>query len=134
MSHVCRAALFLALSAVSLFAQGNTGAILGTITDPSGAVVPRVKVTVTNTQTNVATNTETDNAGAYAVRFLQAGNYRVAAELPGFKKIDRENIQLDVFRELRVDLALETGTQADSVTVQAQAALVETRPAPSARR
>jgi hypothetical protein len=124
--NVCQLAFVLAVGAVSLFGQGNTGTILGTVTDQSGAVVPRAKVTVTNVQTGVATNTETDSVGEYAVRFIPAGQYRIDADLTGFKKLVRENIQLDVFRELRVDLRLETGTQADSVTITAAAALVET--------
>ena len=58
--NICQLAFVLAVGAVSLYGQGNTGTILGTVTDQSGAVVPRAKVTVTNVQTGVATNTETE--------------------------------------------------------------------------
>ena len=109
-----------------MFGQGNTGAILGTITDTSGAVVPSAKVTVTNVQTNVASDTQSDSVGNYAVRYLSAGQYRVEAEFSGFKKLVRENIQLDLFRELRVDLTLEAGANVESVTITGTAALLET--------
>jgi hypothetical protein len=109
-----------------LFGQGNTGNILGTITDPSAAVVPGVKVLVTNVETGVQTSTVTDSLGNYSVQFLPAGTYRVEAEAAGFKKFVRENIKLDISRQLRVDVKLETGAITESVSVTAAPPLVET--------
>jgi len=118
--------LGLACTALSLFAQGNTGAILGTVTDSSGAVVPATRVTVSNLETGVALSASTDEVGNYAVRFLQPGRYRVEAEANGFKKAIRTDIFLDLARELRVDFTLEAGGVTEAITVTGGPALVET--------
>ena len=65
---------------------GAAGTILGTVTDPSGAVVPNAKITITNTGTGVAKVTETTGAGDYAVPDLVPGPYRVDVEATGFSK------------------------------------------------
>ncbi|HUS04779.1 MAG TPA: carboxypeptidase-like regulatory domain-containing protein [Bryobacteraceae bacterium] len=67
-------------------AQTITAALTGTVTDTSGAVVPNVKVTATNTSTNVATETTTNNEGIFNLPFLPIGSYTVAAEGAGFKR------------------------------------------------
>ena len=65
-------------------AQTITGSVNGTVTDPSGAVIPNAKVTATNTDTGVATATTTNNDGIYNIRFLQIGNYKLTTEASGF--------------------------------------------------
>jgi hypothetical protein len=116
----------LTLAAVSAFAQGNTATILGTITDQTGAVIPDVNVVVTNIDTGVASNATSNNVGGYAARFLQPGRYRVEVETPGFRKFIRQDVVLDMARELRVDCTLETGGVTESVTITGAAPLVET--------
>jgi protocatechuate 3,4-dioxygenase beta subunit len=83
------------------FGQGNTGTIVGTVTDPSGAVVPNATVQLTNVRTGVQTTAVTDNFGNYTAPFLQPGEYRVTAEVPGFKTFVREGVVLEVLRQLR---------------------------------
>src|SRR5512134_392059 len=92
--------IFLILSIMSIFGQVNTSAILGTVTDPTGAVIPGATVVVTNVETGVASRAVTDNLGNYAARFLPPGRYRVDAESAGFKKFIRQDITLDSTREL----------------------------------
>ena len=115
--------LFLAclwLSAASLlFAQGNSGSILGTITDSSGAVVASAKVSATNTRTSVKVESTADELGNYLFNFLAPGTYRVETEVAGFKKFSRE-VVLETGRQLRVDVALETGAVTETVNVTAQ--------------
>ena len=65
-------------------AQTITGTVNGTVTDPSGAVVPNARITATNVDTGVATPSTTNNDGIYSIRFLQIGNYKVTIEAPGF--------------------------------------------------
>src|SRR4030095_4960836 len=113
-------------SAAILLSQGNTGSIRGTITDPSTAIVPGAKVTLTNVRTGVQIAAETDGLGNYLFDFLPAGSYRVEVELTGFKKVTRDNIPLDVARQLRVDVVLDPGQVTESVSVDARATLVET--------
>jgi hypothetical protein len=109
-----------------LFGQGNTSSIVGTVTDPSGAVVPSAKVVVTNVATGVPSTVTTDNLGNYTASLLPPGVYRVEAEAPGFKKFLRQDVTLEMTRLLRVDIALETGAVTETVTVQARTSLLET--------
>ena len=118
---------FLAIAvSASLFSQGNTGSLLGTVTDSTGGVVPSAKISVTNIRTGVKSDTTTDAAGSYLVNFLQPGAYKVEAEVAGFKKFSRENVSLEMSRQLRIDIGLETGQVTETVNIQAQTPLLET--------
>src|SRR2546425_4125285 len=97
------AALALTLLVVgSLFGQGNTGSILGTVTDASGAVVPNARISITNTHTGVQASSPTDALGNYLFNFLAPGSYKVDAEVSGFKKFTRENVNLEMARQRRI--------------------------------
>ncbi len=78
--------LLLSICSCMLVAQQNYGKILGTVTDPGGAVIPGAKVTVTNTATSVSHDAITDKDGFYQVLSLPIGNYAVTVEKTGFKK------------------------------------------------
>ncbi|MDX1981212.1 MAG: TonB-dependent receptor [Bryobacteraceae bacterium] len=117
---------FLCGAAALLHGQGNTGSVLGTITDPTGAVVPAAKVTIVNVRTGVQTETTSDALGNYLFNFLQPGGYRVETEVAGFKKVTRENVNLEMSRQLRIDIVLETGAVTETVNVAAQTPLLET--------
>src|SRR5947207_13593593 len=90
-------------------AQTTTAAITGTVTDPSGALIPNVKITATNTATNVANTTQTNEAGVYNFPFLALGDYTVAAEAQGFKKTLLGPFRLEVNQTARIDPRLEIG-------------------------
>ena len=121
----CFAALF--TLSTCLFAQsGSTGAILGTVTDASGAVVPNAKVTVTNTATNVSVETVTSSAGDYNVPSLNPGPYRVTIEASGFQKSVVSQITLTVNQKMRVDGNLKPGQVTETLSVQAQAVALDT--------
>src|SRR5687768_9246685 len=77
-------------------AQAITGTILGTVSDPSGAVLPGVNINIINTGTNQTRTTITNESGNFTAASLQIGTYRVEAELPGFKKEIRSGITLQV--------------------------------------
>ncbi len=127
---LCRAAALAALLVVvcvsSAFAQFDRGTISGTIKDPQGAVVPGVTVTITSTQTQQARTTVSDGSGFYTFPNLQPGRYDIAAELQGFKKVNRQGVQLDAAAALTLDFALETGALTEEVTVTAMASLLQT--------
>jgi hypothetical protein len=118
--------LALWFSCTLAFGQSSTGSIVGTVTDASGAVVPGVKITITNMGTGVQITPVTDSLGNYRADFLPPGVYQITGEHAGFKKFVRENVVLDAARQLRVDLALETGAVTESVNVTASTPLVET--------
>jgi len=105
-----------------LFGQaGATGTILGTVTDSSGAVLPNVKVTVTNTATNQAYHTVTSSAGDYDAPSLSPGTYSVSAEAPGFQKSKSTVFTLQVDQKARMDIPLKPGAVTETMEVTAQA-------------
>jgi len=116
----------LLMSAFWAWAQGAGGTPLGTVTDPSGAIVPNVAITVTNTDTTQATHVTTNQGGEFTAPDLPIGRYVVVAEVAGFKKSEQKNITLDVGARTRVDLKLEVGSTQESVTVEATAVALQT--------
>ncbi len=118
--------LLLLSSALVVSAQtGTGGTIVGTVTDPSGAAVPNVAITITNTDTNAVTNIKTNDRGEYVVPDLQIGHYSVRAEAQGFKAAEQKDVVLTVGQRARVDLGLEVGSTQESVTVEATAVAVQ---------
>ena len=111
---------------LSASAQDFRGGITGRITDASGGRMPGVTVTATNVATNVASTTTTNNEGDYSILFLNPGTYSLAAELSGFKKIIRTNLEVSVGDRLGVDLTLEVGALAETVSVTAESPMLVT--------
>lgn len=114
------------LTCLPLFSQGNFGTILGTITDQSGGVVAGAMVTVTDTQRNTSRALTANDAGEYVAPTLLPGTYTVQAVAKGFKTVQRQNVVLEVSKEVRVDLTLQPGEQTQTVTVTESIPLVET--------
>jgi hypothetical protein len=132
-SFLCVAvAMLIALSSVAT-AQEITGDIVGTVKDASGATVKGATVTITDADKNLIVRTlTTGDEGEFSAPRLQAGNYSVAIEAAGFKKVVQTNIKLDVNQRRVVDVALEPGNIAEVVTVAADPVSVElTTPAAS---
>ena len=119
--------VFVLLAAVSLSAQTFRGTILGTVTDPSGAVVAGAKVTVKNTGTGLERSTQTSADGSYSLPELPIGTYTVTVTQSGFQTFVATGVTVDVASERRVDAALKTGEVSTKVEVSAdQLPLVET--------
>src|SRR5215467_14578921 len=121
MQRLCKLGLVLCLpvAAGRITAQTTAGSIVGTVTDPSGAVIAGANITVTNVDTNIAVKTTTDASGEYVVTPLNVGRYSVAVEATGFKRSLRSDISLNVQDRLRVDAKLEVGAVTDTVEVAA---------------
>jgi hypothetical protein len=109
-----------------LFGQAVTGILVGTVTDPTDAVVPNASVVTTETATGVVRRTQTNAEGLYTLPYLPPGIYRVEVEAPGFKKFVRENIELRATTSTRVDVRLEPGQVTEVVEVRAEAPLLQT--------
>ena len=109
--------VFVLLAAVSLSAQTFRGTILGTVTDPSGAVVAGAKVTVKNTGTGLERSTETSGDGSYSVPELPIGTYNVTVTQAGFQTFVATGVTVDVAAERRVDAAMKTGQISTKVEV-----------------
>src|SRR5438093_9527441 len=106
-------ALFLLMGLLLLsgpaWAQVSRGTITGIVTDPSGAVVPDVAITVTNTATGVTNNVTTNSSGGNTVPLLPAGPYSVTAEKGGFRRYLRPNITVPVVETVRSNEAMTVG-------------------------
>ncbi len=109
--------VFILLAAVSLSAQTFRGTILGTVTDPTGAVVPGAKVTVKNTGTGLERTSETSADGSYSLPELPIGTYTVTVVLQGFQTFVATGVTVDVATERRVDASLKTGQISTRVEV-----------------
>src|SRR3982751_5385101 len=124
----CRVALKKALFCLTaaclashLFAQSERGTISGTVRDTSGAVVPQVKVTVTNTAINQPVQVETNDSGDFSVADLRVGTYTVRAEKSGFRPAELTGLTVDAASSVRADFSLQIGRSAEVVEVQAAA-------------
>jgi hypothetical protein len=114
------------LLCVPAFSQGNAGRILGTVTDQTGGVVAGATVSVVDVARGVTRTLTTDDAGEYNAPNLTPGQYTVRAEAKGFKKLERQNVVIEVGKEVRVDLTVQPGEQEQTVTVTEAVPLVET--------
>ena len=114
------------LIAIPAFSQGNTGRILGNITDTSGALIPGASVTITNVERGTSQTLVTNEAGAYNAPSLPPGTYLIRAELSGFKTVERPNVVLEVGKELKIDITLEPGALNEKVTITVEVPLIET--------
>src|SRR6185295_5227870 len=108
------------------YAQTSAGSLGGTITDPNGASIPDAKVTATNVATGAKQEVVSTAAGLYLFSALPVSQYSVTVEKPGFKKLNRPNIEIRVAQRLDMDLRLEVGEVQQTVDVTAEAPLLET--------
>jgi hypothetical protein len=124
-----RAAIFL----IALFAftvpspaQVTTGSLTGSVTDPSGAIVPSATVTVKNNATGSERTATTDDQGTFAIPSVEPGQYSVSVEAAGFKKALATNVIVEVSKPSRVTITLEVGSVTEVVTVTATQDVVNT--------
>ncbi len=108
------------------FGQAVFGNIFGTVTDPTGAVVPAAKVTLTEVGKGITVSTTTNASGNYTQTHLSVGTYRVSIEAPGFKTVVQQNVPVSVDTSTRVDAVLELGAQTQEITVNAAPPLLTT--------
>jgi hypothetical protein len=106
--------------------QDTRGNISGTITDPQGASIAGAAVTVTNTGTGTSTKLTTNANGYYEAPLQLPGTYSVAVEFSGFKRSVRSGVTLGIGEQLQINLQLEVGGTAESVTVTAEAPMLDT--------
>jgi len=112
-----------AFLAVDALAQ--TASIVGTVKDPSGAVLPGVSITIKNTGTGLTRELITNETGDYTVPLLPIGTYEIGAGLPGFKTATKSGITLKIDDRIRVDFKLEVGDITEKIVVTETAPLVQ---------
>ena len=104
------------LLAATASAQNITGSIVGTVTDPSGAVVSKATVTITNTDTNVVARTvTTDEKGGFSAPLLPIGHYAVSVEASGFGKYTEKNVEVNVNDKLTINAQLRVAAAGQEV-------------------
>ena len=109
-----------------LSAQQYYGSLTGTVTDPSGAALPGITVSVTNLNKGTQVTVITNDAGIFRADNLVPDPYRIEAQFTGFKKVSREPLLVEASRTLTIDIHLEIGNPAETITVTASAPILET--------
>ena len=116
----------IAATAVPMRAQNFYGSITGTVTDSTGAPMEGANVTVINTATGTRQAVQSSTAGEYRVVNLIPGAYRLEIEKTGFKRLTRDNVEVQVESVVRLDSAMEIGDVNQSIEVEAAAPLLQT--------
>ena len=125
----CLALFSVLLLAFAAVAQIQNGQFSGVVTDPSGAAIPNAKVTVTNTATNLSVSTTSNQTGAFTLKELPPGTYKMTAEASGFRTVTNTNLTLNAGTDQRVDFKMTLGQAQEVVEVTSQASLVNTEEA-----
>jgi hypothetical protein len=127
LSSLCLALVLCIAFAVPLLSQSaGTGALTGTVIDPTGAVVPGVSVLLVSLETNQTRTATTGNDGVYKFSLIPPGNYSVRFSASGFKTSEVSSVSVNVTETPVLDRTLEVGAQSDQVTVEATAELLQT--------
>src|SRR5450432_2506644 len=114
------------LCAATLLGQFETAEVLGTVRDPTGAVVPKAAVTLLNQDTGIQARTSTDENGSYDFFNVKVGRYTVSVEAAGFQKVSAADVAVAVNARQRVDLAMQVGAMTETVEVTGAAAMLDT--------
>ncbi len=115
------AAALLLLGSSSALAQVDTGTILGTVTDTTGAVIPGAKVTIVQEGTQVRQSSETRGDGTYVFTPIKIGPYTVEVEFQGFQRARRAGVQVSIQQQLVVDFSMTPGEMTQTIEVQGTA-------------
>ena len=118
--------LFLAAGTALAQAPDARGMLVGRVTDSTGAVVPGTDVRAVNVSTGVTASTKTNESGNYTLPYLAPGLYAVSAELTGFRKFVRENVQIRVNDSVELNIQMVVGDVAETVQVTAETPLLQT--------
>ncbi|MGA9673434.1 MAG: TonB-dependent receptor [Terracidiphilus sp.] len=116
--------LIAAFVTIGAQAQLTTASLSGNVIDPSGAVIPHAKITLTQTDTNFVRIATSKDDGSYHEEFLPVGPYRVSVAAPGFKTLEQSGIVLSVMQNATLNLTLEIGGQSQTISVTADVPLV----------
>jgi hypothetical protein len=125
-STLAELAAVLLVSTHTGFAQSSAGELVGTVRDPSGAVVVNAAVEAREVETGAIRRTATNGRGDYRILELPVGHYEAAVEAPGFKRSVRPGLDVQVEQSLRVDFAMEIGAASETVSITTQAPAIDT--------
>src|SRR5436305_518044 len=121
LSRILCCAALLGLGSINVFGQAVYGSIVGTVTDATGAAVPRAKVTITDTGKGITYTTTTNESGNYSQTHLIVGVYQVRVEMPGSNTFVQQNVNVEVDATTQVNAHLTLGSLGETVNVNAEA-------------
>ncbi|MBI4874381.1 MAG: TonB-dependent receptor [Acidobacteria bacterium] len=113
-------------------AQSDRGTLTGTVSDPTGALVPNAEIAAVNPATGVQMKTAATNTGNFTIASVPAGVYDLSVEAAGFKKFEQKGIRVQVAQSARIDVVLQIGSTSESISVTADAPLLRTENAAQA--
>src|SRR5437016_2608280 len=119
-------ALVAIILGISFQAFGQEATMVGTVTDPSGSVIAKAKITAKNAETGLVHSITTNEAGQYVLPDIHIGHYDVKAEATGFKAAEQKGIVLQVGDRARVDFQMQVGASSETITVEATPIRVQT--------
>src|SRR6266850_5940547 len=125
LKSIVAVSLLIAAAAGPAFAQRTTGAIVGTVTDESGAVLPGVTVTLRGATVVGAQTSTTNEAGLYRFPALPPGTYHLSFTMPGFGTLNREGVRASVGGTVEDNVSLKVSQRAEEVTVTGEGAVVD---------
>jgi Carboxypeptidase regulatory-like domain len=125
-------ALVLMLCPQKTFAQADQGAVVGIVTDSTGAVIPGAQVTLTDTDTGLVLKAKSNATGDYYFAPIKTGHYTVSVTAPGFETTEQQNIVVHVQDRLNIPIKLLPGNVSQTVTVTSAAPLMQTQTAETA--
>ncbi|MEK7753917.1 MAG: carboxypeptidase-like regulatory domain-containing protein, partial [Acidobacteriota bacterium] len=117
-----------------VYGQAVTGSLVGTITDSSGGTVANAKVTITEVNTGISRTMQTNDSGNYTFATLEPGVYRVSIEQTGFRTAVKDGVNVLLNTTIRADLSLQPGAVSETITVTAEASILQTDRADTGRK
>ncbi len=111
---------------IPLPAQVDSGSVIGQVVDQTGGVVPNAKVTLQNEGTNASLSADTDNHGNYSFSPVRIGTYTLSVEEPGFARVVRSHVAIDIQQQAKIDFALEPGQVQETIDVTSAAPALQT--------
>lgn len=118
------------LLAITAYGQiATTTSLVGTVTDATGSVVTGARVTIVNAGTSDTYNAITNEVGYYRVDFVRVGTYNISVDQPGFEKVQKTGVTVDINQSIRTDFRLNPGSVTQTLTVAADAAVINTEDA-----
>lgn len=123
---------FLAAFVSCLLAQSDRGTITGTVADASGSLIPNADVRAANPETGLELKVKTTETGNFTIPSVSAGTYNLVVEAPGFRRMEQTGVRVQVAQTVRLDITMQVGSTSESVTVSADAPLLNTENAAQA--
>ncbi len=125
--RIISAFLTLSVCAGLAVAQSGNSSVAGAVTDPAGQAIPAAKVRISNLQTGVQQTTVSNESGQYRIVALVPGTYQLEVEAPGFDRVSRGPLTVEVSQNVAIDIALQVGKQSEILTVTEGSPLVDSQ-------